>query len=288
MFEPTPIQAKLLTGIQNLASEEQHLIAASGTPGDPVLSPAALAHLDLSRRAREELQALAAEVGVPGSVIAYTRAAGERGHRWQPGQPLLTSETADRDTLLVGHRRSVWQLQQMAGIGAAITRQASVSREGFEAFRQVMGVRWHRVGGIGHILGLTETERADAWEPTAEPWPDRVAESVAELEPAALSAWWRAIVATDFATAAIPVSVLTGVGVTAADISAQLPVLPDQMVELAAAAIRPPRRLEGDSGTDISAAIEATAPRTHTGAEFDDPTRPLPDRRRDYDLGHDP
>ncbi|MFE7718580.1 hypothetical protein ACFU44_06010 [Nocardia rhizosphaerihabitans] len=288
MFEPTPIQAKLLKGIQNLASDDHHLIANSRTPDGPELAPTALAHLDVSRRTREELEAVAAAVGVPGSVIAYTRAAGERGHRWRPGQPLLSSEVIDRDTLLAGHRRSVWQLQQMAGIGAAIARQGSVAREGFEAFRRVMGVSWQRVGALGHVLDLTATEREYAWEPTARPWTERVAEAVGKLEPDVLTGAWRGIVETNFVTVAIPVSVLTAAGVTADDISTQLPVLPDRMVELAAAAMQPHPTLEAAFGADIGAAIEATATGTHTAPDPDDGAGPVPDRLSEHDLGHDP
>lgn len=288
MFEPTPIQAKLLKGIQNLASDDQHLIATPRTLDGPVLSPTALAHLDVSRRTREELEAVAAAVGVPGSVIAYTRAAGDRGHRWRPGQPLLSSEVIDRATLLAGHRRSVWQLQQMSGIGAATALHGTVSREGFEAFRRVMGVSWQRVGAVGHALELTETEREYAWEPTARPWTDRVAEAVGELELGRLSVRWRGIVETNFVTVAIPVSVLTAAGVTADDISAQLPVLPDRMVELAAAGMQPHPTLEEVFGPDIGAAIEATATGTHTGPGPDDGAGPVPDRLSDHDLCHDP
>ncbi|MFJ2834234.1 hypothetical protein ACIO52_02610 [Nocardia sp. NPDC087230] len=288
MFAPTPIQAKLLMGIQNLAADDQHLIATSQTPGGPGLSPVALAHLDVSRRTRAELEVVAAAVGVPGSVIAYTRAAGDRGHRWRPGQPLLSSEVIDRDTLLAGHLGSVWQLQQMAGIGATIALQGTVPRDGFEAFRHVMGASWQRVGAVGHALDLTPSEREHVWEPSARPWTDRVAETIGELEPAAVTRAWRGIVETNFVTAAVPVQMLTRAGVTAEDINAQLPVLPDRMVELAAAAMRPRPTLDAAFGADINAAIEATATAVHTDPDLDDHIGPVPERPRTHDLGHDP
>lgn len=288
MFAPTPIQAKLLQGIQNLAADDQHLIATSHASGGPDLSPVALAHLDVSRRTRAELEAVAAAVGVPGSVIAYTRAAGDRGHRWQPGQPLLSSEVIDRDALLAGHLGSVWQLQQMAGIGAAIAMRETVPREGFEAFRRVMGVSWQRVGAVGHALDLTPSEREYAWEPSAGSWTDRVAVTVSELEPDAVTRAWREIVETQFATVAIPVSVLTAAGVSVEDIHTQLPLLPDRMVELAAAAMQPPPTLDAVFGADINAAIEATATAAHTEPDLDDHTGPVPERPRTHDVGHDP
>ena len=154
MFDPNPIQAKLLKAVQNLASDNAHLIDQSRTRDNQQLSPMALAHLDIGRRTRENLEAIATAVGVPKSVIDYTRASGERGHRWQPGQPLLSTEAIDRDTLLRGHLRAVAQLQTMAGVGAAFSQQGTLPRDGFAAFRRVMGVTWQRVGAVGH--GLVE------------------------------------------------------------------------------------------------------------------------------------
>ncbi|WP_280222104.1 hypothetical protein [Nocardia neocaledoniensis] len=264
MFEPNPVQAKLLKAVQNLASDNQHLIDQSRTDGSQGLSPMALAHLDIGRRTRENLEAIATAVGVPKSVIDYTRACGERGHRWAPGQPLLSTEAIDRDTLLRGHRRAVAELQTMAGVGAAAARQGDLSRAGFSAFRRVMGVSWQQVGAVGHALGLTTVEQQHAWEPTARPWTEQVAHTLSKLDRAELSARWRAIVDTDFATVSMPVMVLQAAGITPDDTNRQLPVLPDRMVELAAAALdtRPTGRVVG--GVDIDAAIEATGAGAHT------------------------
>ncbi|MFD4431497.1 hypothetical protein, partial [Nocardia sp. NPDC058497] len=288
MFEPNPIQAKLLKAIQNIACDSQRLIEQSRT-ADNHQSSTALVHLDISRRTRENLEALAAAVGVPKSVIDYTRAAGERGHRWRPGQPLLSTETIDRDTLLTGHAGSVWQLQTMAGVGAAIAQQGTLPRNGFEAFRRVMGVSWQRVGAVGHALDLTETQRRHAWEPTNRPWTDRVAETVGTLQRSALKTRWRGIVETNFVAVSMPVSVLTAAGVTPDDITAQLPVLPDRMVELAALALEPHPTVGEVFGTDIAAAVEATGSDSHTEPEPDDHTAgPEPGRRGGPAVGHDP
>lgn len=287
MFEPNPIQAKLLKAIQNIACDSQRLIEQSRTADNH--HSTALVHLDISRRTRENLEALAAAIGVPKSVTDYTRAAGERGHRWRPGQPLLSTESIDRDTLLTGHAHSIWQLQTMAGVGAAIAQQGTLPRDGFEAFRRVMGVRWQRVGAVGHALDLTEAERQHAWEPTNRPWTDQVAETVGSLERSALRTRWRGIVETNFVAVSMPVSVLTAAGVTPDDISAQLPVLPDRMVELAARALQPHPRVGEVVGVDIGAAVEATGTDSHTEPEHDDRTAgPEPGRRGGPEVGHDP
>lgn len=212
MFEPTPIQSKLLKAVQNVATERHRLIGKSGTAGILDLTPGDRAHLETVRRTGNELEALAAAVGVPQSVIDYTRAAGERGHGWRPGQPLLNTEVIDRDTVVAGHLRSVWQLQTMAGVGAAIAQQGTLPRDGFDAFRRVMGASWQRVGALGHALDLTQREREHAWEPGSPPWTERVAETVESMERSALTARWRGIVETDFVAATIPVTVLTAAG----------------------------------------------------------------------------
>lgn len=288
MFEPTPIQSKLLKAVQNVATERHRLIGKSGTAGILDLTPGERAHLETVRRTGNELEALAAAVGVPQSVIDYTRAAGERGHGWRPGQPLLNTEVIDRDTVVAGHLRSVWQLQTMAGVGAAIAQQGTLPRDGFDAFRRVMGASWQRVGALGHALDLTQREREHAWEPSSRPWTERVAETVESMERSTLTARWRRIVETDFVAATIPVTVLTAAGVTPDDISRQLPVLPDRMVELAALALRPEPTVREVFGAGISAAIEVTGIDAHTEPESDDPTGLAADRGSDYDLGPDP
>lgn len=289
MFEPNPVQAKLLKAVQNLASDNQHLIERSRTDGSQGLSPMAVAHLDIGRRTRENLEAIATAVGVPKSVIDYTRACGERGHRWAPGQPLLSTEAIDRDTLLRGHRRAVAELQTMAGVGAAAARQGDLSRAGFSAFRRVMGVSWQQVGAVGHALGLTTVEQQHAWEPTARPWTEQVAHTLSKLDRAELSARWQAVIDTDFATVSMPVMVLQAAGITPDDINRQLPVLPDRMVELAAAALepRPTERVVG--GIDIDAAIEATGTGAHTEHDpTDHRPGPNPDQHTGPEIGPGP
>ncbi|MEV0688279.1 hypothetical protein AB0I35_30920 [Nocardia sp. NPDC050378] len=289
MFAPNPVQAKLLKAVQNLASDNQHLIEQSRTGDNKDLSPMVLAHLDIGRRTRENLEAIATSVGVPQSVIDYTRACGERGHRWQAGQPLLSTEAIDRDTLLRGHRRAIAQLQTMAGVGAAVARQGTLSRGGFAAFRRVMGLSWQRVGAVGHALGLSSVEQQHAWEPTGSPWTEHVAHTVTRLDREQLSARWRAVVETDFATVSMPVMVLQAAGITPDDINRQLPVLPDRMVELAAAALGPDPMKREVGGVGIDAAIEATGTDSHT--EFgptDTPSAPHPDRNAGPDMGPGP
>ncbi|MFC9871696.1 hypothetical protein [Nocardia salmonicida] len=288
MFDPNPIQAKLLTAVQNLASDSQRLIDQSRTRNNERLSPMALAHLDIGRRTRENLEAIATAVGVPKSVIDYTRASGERGHRWQPGQPLLSTEAIDRDTLLRGHLHAVAQLQMVAGVGAAFSRQGTLPREGFAAFRRVMGLNWQRVGAVGHALGMTTVEQQHAWQPTTNPWTDHVTQTVATLDRTALMARWRAVVETNFATVSMPVMVLQAAGITPDDINRQLPVLPDRMVELAAAALEP-LVVREMGGAGIDAAIEATGAESQTEFEPTD-HRPAshPDRYRGPDIGPGP
>ncbi|UGT54991.1 hypothetical protein [Nocardia asteroides] len=289
MFEPNPVQAKLLKAVQNLASDNQHLIDQSRTGDNQDLSPMALAHLDIGRRTRENLEAIATAVGVPKSVIDYTRACGERGHRWAPGQPLLSTEAIDRDTLLRGHRRAVAELQTMAGVGAAAARQGALSRAGFSAFRRVMGVSWQRVGAIGHALGLNAVEQQHAWEPTAQPWTEQVAQTMSRLDRAELSARWHAVVDTDFATVSMPVMVLQAAGITPDDINRQLPVLPDRMVELAAAALEPRPTQRAIGGGDIDAAIEATGTGAHTEHDpTDHRPGPTPDQHTGPETGPGP
>ncbi len=287
MFEPNPIQARLLMAVQNLAFENQHLIDRSRTAGQQ-LPPAALAHLRIGRPALDSFDAVATAVGVPRSVIDYSRAAGVRGHRWQPSQPFLATDEVSRSALLAGHRVAVADLQEMAGVGAAIARQATVSRVEFAAFRTVMGARWQQVGAIGHALGLTGSERRHAWEPTSTGWATTVARTVSGLDQAQVLARWGAIVDTDFATT-MPVTVLRSAGISLDDIGRQLPVLPDRMVELAATALRTDPMVREQIGGHIEAAIEATGTDTHTDLDHADPTdTPDTGRRNDRDVGPDP
>ncbi|MGW5922163.1 hypothetical protein ACWFPY_24500 [Nocardia fluminea] len=288
MFEPNPIQARLLMAVQNLAFENQHLIDRSRAAGDQVLAPPAQAHLYLGRRTQESFEAVATAVGVPQSVLAYTTAAGQRGHRWQPGQPLLSTEEIARDTLVAGHRVAVGHLQEMAGIGAAVAHQEPLSRTGFAAFRRAMGYSWQQVGAVGHALALTGPERRHAWEPTGTAWTTSVAQTVGGLQRSELLARWRAIVDTE-SYASMPVRVLRDAGISLDDISRQLPVLPDRMVELAAAARQPPDSVSEATGGDIGTAIEVTGTELQTESETTDHTAAPPHGRLDgRDVGPDP
>lgn len=288
MFEPNPIQARLLMAVQNLAAENQHLIDRSRAAGDHVMPPTAQAHLYLGRRTQQSFEAVATAVGVPQSVLAYTAASGQRGHRWQPGQPLLSTEEIARDTLLAGHRATVGHLQEMAGIGAVLAHQEPLSRAGFAAFRRVMGYRWQQVGAVGHALALTGQERQRAWEPTGTAWTTSVAQTVGGLQRSELVARWRAIVDAE-SYMSMPVRVLRDAGISLDDISRQLPVLPDRMVELAAAALQPPASVSEATGGDIGTAIEVTGTELQTEPETPDHTTAPRDGRRDgRDVGPDP
>ncbi|MFD4351551.1 hypothetical protein ACFWPX_03280 [Nocardia sp. NPDC058518] len=288
MFEPNPIQARLLMAVQNLAAENQHLIDRSRAAGDHELTPTAQAHLHLGRRTQESFEAVATAVGVPQSVLAYTAASGQRGHRWQPGQPLLSTEEIARDTLLAGHRAAVGQLQEMAGIGAALAHQEPLSRAGFAAFRRVMGYRWQQVGAVGHALALTTPERQRAWEPTDTAWTTTVARTVGGLHRSDLVARWRAIVDTE-SYLSIPVRVLRDAGISLDDISRQLPVPPDRMVELTAAALQQTSSFGEAAGGDIGAAIEVTGTELQTEPETGDhTTAPEGGGRDGRDVGPDP
>ncbi|MEV6362157.1 hypothetical protein [Nocardia asteroides] len=289
MFAPDPIQSQLLMSVQNIAFDSRRLIDRSRAEGDLELSPFALAHLDLNHRTREALEVVATAVGVPKSVIDYTRACGDRGYPWRPGQPLLSTEAIRRSALLAGHQRALTRLQEMAGIGAAIAARPRVPRAQFVAFRKAMGVSWQRVGALGHALALTETERTRLWEPRAGiGWATSVAQTVAGLDRSELAARWRTIVDTDFTTAAIPVVVLQEAGITADDISRQLPIGPDRMVELAAAALDPQPSLSEVAGSDIEAAIRATATESHTEPDISDHAAPPPRHHGGPDLAPGP
>ncbi|MGW5456337.1 hypothetical protein, partial [Nocardia sp. NPDC003979] len=179
--------------------------------------------------------------------------------------------------------------QRLAGVGAAAARQGALSRAGFSAFRRVMGVSWQQVGAVGHALGLTTVEQQHAWEPTAMPWTEQVAHTLSKLDRTELSARWKAVIDTDFATVSMPVMVLQAAGITPDDINRQLPVLPDRMVELAAAALdtRLTERVVG--GVDIDAAIEATGAGAHTEHDPTDPRPgPTPDQHTGPEIGPGP
>lgn len=286
LFEPNPSQARLLAAVQNLAHADQQLIKQARTAGRG-LDAGALAHLEDGRRARENLEEVALAVGVPKSVIDYSRAAGERGRRWTPAQPLLSTETIDRDTLLTRHALAVAHLQTTAAIGAAVARSGSISREGFDAFRRAMGMSWQRLGAIGHVLDLNSAERERTWQPTTTPWASKAADTVNRWDTAELRQRWTEIVQVDFVTLSMPVLVLQAAGVTPDDIAVQLPVLPDRMVELVATALPSAAGHVEIPGAGIDAAIEATASDRHTDPGHDQVIEIEPRHGRGHDIGPD-
>lgn len=287
LFEPSSTQAQLLAAVQNVAQANQHLIKQArgqGRASDAV----ALAHLAIGQRTGENLEAVAFAVGVPKSVIDYCRAAGARGHRWSPRQPLLSTETTDREVLLAGHTQAVTELQITAGIGAAIARHGHLPRDRFDAFRRAIGMSWQRVGAIGHVLDLSTAERKHAWQPTPARWESRVAETVNRWNPAELRARWNQIVEADFVTLSMPVLVLQSAGITPDDIAVQLPVLPDRMVELVATALPSAAGQVEVPGVGIDAAVDATASDMHTDLGPDQVIEIEPRHGRGHDIGPDP
>ncbi|MGW5456767.1 hypothetical protein, partial [Nocardia sp. NPDC003979] len=167
-----------------------------------------------------------------------------------------------------------------AGGGADAALQAAPPRAGFSAFRRVMGVSWQQVGAVGHALDLNAVEQQHAWEPTAQLWTEQVAQTMSRLDRAELSARWQAVIDTDFATVSMPVMVLQAAGITPDDINRQLPVLPDRMVELAAAALDADLANPDAVGLGIDAAIEATGAGAHTEHDpTDHRSGPNPDQQ---------
>ncbi|WP_157225117.1 hypothetical protein [Nocardia thailandica] len=271
MFDPTPIQARLLQAVQNLAADNWREAHRNG--GDGELSTASRAHIDLGDRARRQLEQVATAVGVPAPVLAYHRAVGERGQRYRPGQALLSSDRPSREDLLAGYQQLVHELQDRAGDGAAAASQNLLDRSVFAAYRQSLGAAWQRVGAIGHVLDLNEAERAAVWTRGDASWLTAVAEQTAVADRKALLARVILTAAEEPSVALMPLAVLNQAGVTAADIAAQMPMGPDEMVERLATALRAKGLAPG---TGIDAAIAATGIDTHTGPE---PGDPAPDSR---------
>ncbi|MGW5569860.1 hypothetical protein ACWEVD_01560 [Nocardia thailandica] len=262
MFDPTPIQARLVQAVQNLAADNWREAHRNG--GDGELPAASRAHIGLGDRARRQLEQVAIAVGVPVPVLAYHRAVGERGQRYRPGQALLSSDRPSREDLLAGYQQLVHDLQDRAGDGAAAASQNLLDRSVFAAYRQSLGAAWQRVGAIGHVLDINEAERAAVWTRGDTDWLTSITARTAGADRKALLARVILTAAEEPSVALLPLAVFTGAGVTAADISAQMPMGPDDMVERLATALR----AQGLApGTGIDAAIAATGLDTHTGPE---------------------
>ncbi|MGW5312049.1 hypothetical protein ACWEQ0_19490 [Nocardia thailandica] len=271
MFDPTPIQAKLLQAVQNLAADNWREAHRNG--GDGELPAASRAHIDLGDRARRQLEQVATAVGVPVPVLAYHRAVGQRGQRYRPGQALLSSDRPSREDLLAGYQQLVHDLQDRAADAAAAASQNLPDRSIFAAYRQSLGAAWQRVGAIGHVLDLNDAERAAVWTHGDTDWLTATAEQTAGADRKALLTRMILTAAEEPSVALMPLAVLNQAGVTAADISAQMPMGPDDMVERLTTALRAKGLAPG---TGIDAAIAATGIDTHTGPE---PGDPAPDYR---------
>ncbi|WP_216917953.1 hypothetical protein [Nocardia noduli] len=227
MDTPSRLQAHLLRGIQNLALDHQQRrtqLSESGPSAD------ASAQLQIGERSLTLLEQVAAGVGVPQAWIAYSRAAGERGDRWRPGQQLLGSGYVDRDRLLAGLGREVRELQHMAGVGAVFTRHGGLDSDVVARFRRVMGMTWQRLGAMSHALGLTREEQHQVWARGDRHWSTAVAEQVRAADSRSVAQSWNRIVATDFSALTVPVVVLQAAGITAEDLHAGMPISPDDMV----------------------------------------------------------
>ncbi|MFD4429812.1 hypothetical protein [Nocardia sp. NPDC058497] len=252
MFDPSTIQARLLQAVQNLAADNWR---ETHRAGDSELPVASRAHIEVGNRAREQLEQVAIAVGIPGSVLAYHRAAGERGQRYRPGQALLSTEQISRDGLLAGYRRLVHDLQDSAGIVAAAGVRDLLDHSTFAAYRQALGVAWQHAGAIAAVLDLAETERATAWTRGTSGWVRAVAQRAAALDQKVLLSRLVHTAAADPSAALVPLAVLGEAGITGSDIIAQMPIGPDDMVEHLTTGIRalPPAPAHG-----IDAAIAAT------------------------------
>ncbi|WP_288049538.1 hypothetical protein, partial [Nocardia sp.] len=227
MHSPSRLQAHLLRGIQNLALDHQQRRIEFSVSGQPA---EVLAQLQIGERSLILLEQVAAGVGVPQAWIAYSRAAGERGDRWRPGQQLLGSGFVDRDRLLAGLGREVRELQHMAGVGAVFTRQGGLDSDVVARFRRVMGMTWQRLGAISHALGLTREEQHQVWARGDRHWSTAVADQVRAADARSVAQSWNRIVATDFSALTVPVIVLQAAGITAEDLAAAMPTSPDDMV----------------------------------------------------------
>ncbi|TLG01727.1 hypothetical protein FEK35_23815 [Nocardia cyriacigeorgica] len=234
---PTRVQAHLLRAIQNISYDNHTRLEAAHRDGHTTPPPAVAEHVAIGERSREEIDRTALAVGVPKTWIDYVQAAGDRGAAWDPGTVMLAPNTIERSTLISALARDVRSLQDMAAIAAAYTRTVDVDTDRNARHRRIMGMTWQRLGAIGHALALTEDDRHQLWQRGPRRWATEAAAESSELTVAQLRARFEHTSGADFTAAAMPTIVLQAAGITADDISAQMPVTPDRMVELAAAAL---------------------------------------------------
>ncbi|SUE28929.1 Uncharacterised protein [Nocardia farcinica] len=268
MDTPTPLQEHLIKAVQNIAYDNQQLLERHRATGDSGITPQLARHLQIGDRSREQLEHVALSVGVPKAWLDYARAAGQRGARWQPGRVMLGAGHVPRGALIAALGRDVHALQDLAGIAAAHTSSSRVDADTFARFRRVMGMTWQRLGAISHALALSEEERHQVWQRGNTHWTTAVAAHVGDYSVAEVSARWHQVARSDFTAVSLPVLVLQAAGVTHDDITAQMPISPDRMVELTAAAlthavpppvtVTDPQHQLDPTAAQIHAALEAT------------------------------
>ncbi|MGN2636496.1 hypothetical protein ACTD5D_09945 [Nocardia takedensis] len=272
MDNPTALQAHLLKGIQNLASDnERHRprLAAENTERSETSGSGQ--QWALGQRCLDQLEHVALGVGVPPAWIDYARASGQRGQRWQPGRQMLGSGRVERPQLITALGREVRALQDMAGLGAVFTH-AGTDAEVTARFRRFMGMTWQRSGAVSHALGLTTEERHQVWSRGERHWSTEVATRLRRADPKSLAQDWNRIVAADFTAMTIPVVVLQAAGITAADAHAAMPTPPDHMVTEVTDALA---LLDEPHGPDADPTAEAIATAVrHTPEPGADPAAP--------------
>ncbi|MBF6320386.1 hypothetical protein IU453_26910 [Nocardia cyriacigeorgica] len=277
---PTRVQAHLLRAIQNISCDNHTRLEAARLDGHTTPPPAAAEHVAIGERSREEIERTALAVGVPKAWIDYVQASGDRGAAWDPGTVMLAPNTIERSTLISALARDVRSLQDMAAVAAAYTQTVDVDTDRNARHRRIMGMTWQRLGAIGHALALSEDERHQVWQRGPRHWATEAAAEAAELTGAQLRARFDHTSGADFTAVAMPTIVLQAAGVTADDIGAQMPVTPDQMVELAAAALDQQTSAEPALVTDPTRATQPghTITATLVAAGLTgDPPKPVPE-----------
>lgn len=302
MDTPTPLQAHLLKAVQNLAYDNHQRLERTRHAGNSSPPPEVVQQLRISDRSREQLEQVGLAVGVPKAWIDYARAAGERGGQWQPGQVLLGSGMVERCALTEALGVQVRGLQDMAGVAAAHSRRGVLNADAVARFRRVMGMTWQRVGAVAHALTLSADEGHQVWQRGAQHWSTVVAEQFGAHSDRALAARWKQVADTDFTALTMPVIVLQTAGITPDDIAAHMPISPDCMVELAAAALTTLDRHSGEltvtdpdrapEAAGINAAIEAAgltgAPPVDLGSDEAMTDSPHASEVAEAVQGHDP
>lgn len=226
MDTPTPLQAHLLKAVQNLAYDKHRNLEHAHHAGHADPTAEVLRQIRYTDRSREQLEGVALAVGVPKAWIDYTRASGERGTRWQPGQILLGSGQVERSALTAALGQDVRGLQDTAGVAAIYARRFEIDTDSVGKFRRVMGMTWQRLGAISHALTLTEEERHQVWRRGEHHWSTAVADQFREHSDHQLTARWNDVASADFTAAAMPVIVLQAAGITHEDIAGQMPISP--------------------------------------------------------------